>query len=205
MNACETETVRMRPGAPDYAEWIERAGKMLRDGGLVAFPTETVYGLAANAERSDVLARLREVKGRPEGKPFSFIVCERSEVARRVGSVPPSASALMDAFWPGPLTLVLRGDDSGTVGFRMPDEQIALDLIRAAGVRLVAPSANSSGGPEPQTARDVARDLAGRIELILDGGRTRMGQPSTVVLLENDTCRVLRAGAIEEDRIREAM
>jgi len=169
---------------------------------LVAFPTETVYGLAANAERDDALAELRSVKGRPEAKPFAFIICERGEVEQRAGRVPLSARALMDAFWPGPLTIVLCGDDGETMGFRMPDHPIALDLIRAAGVRLVAPSANRSGGAEPKTGDDVMRELGGDIPLILDGGPVRLGRPSTVTLVSDDSCEVLRAGAIEEDKIR---
>jgi len=198
----KTQIERISPGDSGYARHIARAGDLLRGGQLVAFPTETVYGLAANAEREEVVKSLRAVKGRPEDKPFTFVICEREEVGRRVERVPRPARVLMDAFWPGPLTIVLRGGDGGTIGFRMPDHRIALDLIRAAGVRLVAPSANRSGGAEPKTAEDVERELEGRVPLILDGGPVRLGRPSTVVLVSDDSCEVLRAGAIEADRIR---
>ncbi|MEW6358083.1 MAG: L-threonylcarbamoyladenylate synthase [Planctomycetota bacterium] len=201
MGKCKTQILRVDPDGPDYAGHITRAGRLLREGRLVAFPTETVYGLAANAEREDALAALRAVKGRPEGKPFTFIICEQEEVERRVGHVPPSVRALMGAFWPGPLTIVLPAGEA-MIGFRMPDHRAALDLIRAAGVRLVAPSANRSGGAEPGTAEDVMRELGGAIPLILDGGHVRLGRPSTVVRVSEDSCEVLRAGAIEEEEIR---
>jgi L-threonylcarbamoyladenylate synthase len=164
-----------------------------------------VYGLAANADRADALARLGEVKGRPKGKPFTFIIHEPEEVYRRVEQVPSSARALMSAFWPGPLTLVLMGEGDATVGFRMPDHEIALDLIEAAAVRLVAPSANVSGTAEPRTASDVERGLGGKIPLILDGGQTQQGIASTVVCVTEDTMDVLRAGAIEEEIIRQVI
>ena len=200
-----TQIVEVSPQSASYDKLIAHAGELLREGHLVAFPTETVYGLAANAERPDAIERLREAKGRQEDKPFAFIVCEREEVERYVKDVPSTAHALMGAFWPGPLTLVLRAGDGKTIGFRMPDDRIALDLIRAAKVRLVAPSANISGSAEPRTAEEVERQLGGKVELTLDGGPTRIGIPSTVVLVEGSSYKILRAGAISEDRIREVV
>lgn len=199
------QILRINRQGLDYRRHIARAAEALREGELVAFPTETVYGLAANADRPDALERLQEAKGRPKGKPFTFLVAEATEVERQVGKPPPAARALMGAFWPGPLTLVLRGKGEETVGFRVPDETIALDLIRAAGVRLVAPSANRSGSAEPQTAEDVERELGGRIALILDGGRVRLGVPSTVVFVDDRSHRVLRAGAIGTERIQQVL
>lgn len=185
---------------PDEAQ-IQRAAQRLRQGGLVAFPTETVYGLGALATDAQAVASVFTCKGRPSDNPLIVHISARREVAQVARHVPAAAQALMDAFWPGPLTLVLPrqphipdGVTAGldTVALRMPDHPVALRLIAAAGP-LVAPSANRSGGPSPTTAQHVRDDLGAAV-MVLDGGPCRIGLESTVVDVSQGELRVLRPG-----------
>ena len=190
--------IRVDPGQPD-PELIREAAGVLRRGGLVAFPTETVYGLAASLEDPQTIQELYQVKERPFEKQVTLHVAALEEVSRRSGVVTPLAAALMRRFWPGPLTLVLARVEGGTLGFRMPNHPVALALLREAGVPVVAPSANRSGNPPPRTAEEVLRDLADRIDLVLDAGPTPVGVESTVLDLSADPPRLLRPGALEKE------
>jgi len=185
---------------------IGRAAGVLRDGGLVAFPTETVYGLGADATNDKAVARIFEAKGRPQFNPLISHV-SGIEMAETLGEMGAMARDLADAFWPGPLTLVLpRKADCpvsllasaglDTVAVRMPDHEVAQALIRRAGRPLAAPSANPSGGVSPTTAGHVAGGLGGKLDMILDGGPCRVGIESTVVAVSGDTPRLLRPGTI---------
>lgn len=200
----EMRIVTVTPTAPEAAA-IEEAAAVLRRGGLVAFPTETVYGLGANALDPQAVARIFLAKGRPSFNPL--IVHVRDEAAARalVREWPPQASSLAARFWPGPVTLVLHkraivpdivtaGIDS--VALRVPSHPVALALLRASGVPLAAPSANRSTALSPTTAKHVERSLGDRVDLILDGGPTEVGIESTVIDLRAETPVVLRPGII---------
>lgn len=185
------------------------SGSIIRAGGLVAFPTETVYGLGANGLDEAAAGRIFEAKGRPADNPLILHVAKKSDVKDLWIRVPEDARLLMDAFWPGPLTLVFNRSSlvpdavaAGlpTVALRMPDHKTALALIRAAGVPIAAPSANLSGRPSPTTAAHVKADLDGRIDVILDGGPCRIGLESTVLSL----CKppvILRPGGITREML----
>ena len=182
---------------------------IVRTGGLVAFPTETVYGLGANGLDGAAVDRIFEAKGRPNDNPLILHVAEKADAFRLWASEPPFARVLMDTFWPGPLTLiyyrshivpneVTAGLD--TVAVRMPDNEAARALIAASGVPIAAPSANLSGKPSPTTAEHVLQDMDGRIPLILDGGPCRYGVESTVLSLVG-TPTILRPGAVTKEML----
>jgi len=196
--------------APDADPAVAEAAAMLRDGGLVAFPTETVYGLGGDARSEAAVERILAVKGRPADNPLIVHVAEAADLGLVTDHAGPLALALAAAFWPGPLTLVLPARPElrraacrglATVGVRMPDHPVALALLRSAGIPVAAPSANLSGGPSPTRAADVARDLGGSIPLILDGGPCRIGLESTVLDLCGDEPAILRPGAIGAEAI----
>lgn len=176
---------------------LAEAAQILRDGGLVAFPTETVYGLGADATNPDAIARLNRVKGRPPEKPYSVHVHDAAQVAAYVETVPPKAARLMQRFWPGPLTIVLPARDGRTVGFRLPDHPIARAFLAAAQVPVVAPSANHAGDAPPTDAAEVLAALpGGEVDCVLDGGPTPLGKESTVVEVIGDEVIIRREGAL---------
>lgn len=190
---------------------IERAAATLRDGGLVAIPTETVYGLAANALDAAAVASIFAAKGRPSSDPL-IVHIDGLEMAAEVveGPLPTSAAVLAEAFWPGPLTLVLPrratvpatvSSGLATVGVRCPAHPVAAAIITAAGTPLAAPSANRFGRISPTRAEHVAAELGDRIDLIVDGGPCEAGVESTVVSFDGDTAIVLRHGAIPLEAI----
>lgn len=189
---------------------IAEAAAVIRRGGLVAFPTETVYGLGAEACNPLAVARVFEVKQRPRMDPIIVHVAD-PESAHRYGQFPATiAQTLMERFWPGPLTLVVPRTDLvppivtaglDSVAIRMPAHPIALDLIRAAGCALAAPSANLFGSVSPTEAAHVASQLSDRIDLILDGGRCPVGVESTVLSLIDDPPRILRAGGVTQEAL----
>ena len=190
------------PSAPD-PDTLDQAAAVLRSGGLVAFPTETVYGLGAYG--ADASARLARAKGRDEGKPFQVLVAD-AKAAQAAGVFNRTACALAERFWPGPLTLVVPrldalAGEADTIGLRVPDHAIALGLIERLGGALVATSANRPGALAARTAEAVLAALGQRVELILDGGPVAAGRPSTVVALSGDGLTILREGAIARDRI----
>ncbi|MEK3718021.1 L-threonylcarbamoyladenylate synthase [Paenibacillus sp. FSL R7-0333] len=191
---------------------ISEAATLLRSGETVAFPTETVYGLGADARNTAAVEAVFAAKGRPSDNPLIVHIARREDLGRLVTEVHPVAEALIDAFWPGPLTLVLpvrpgvlsplvtAGLD--TVGVRMPDHPVALALLRAADCPVAAPSANRSGRPSPTLAAHVLEDLAGYIGGVLDGGAAGVGLESTVVQVQPDgTVAVLRPGGITAEQL----
>ncbi len=211
--AITTRIVAIDPLAPDDAI-LEEAADILRSGGLVAFPTETVYGLGAVATDPSAVARIFEAKGRPSYNPLIVHADGPERVSPCVADWPSSAQRLAAQFWPGPLTLVLPRSDKipdlvtagqQTVAIRVPESLIARTLIARLGLPIAAPSANRSNGISPTLARHVAKDLDGRIELILDGGPTALGLESTVLDLTTPTPQLLRPGAITIDQIRNAL
>ena len=188
---------------------IEKAARILADGGLVAFPTETVYGLGADATSAEAVARIFAAKGRPADHPLIVHIAHRDDLERFGADVSPDAAKLADAFWPGPLTVIVgRGPEivpettggRDTVGLRMPDHPVALELLRTFGTvgsgAVAAPSANRFGGVSPTTAAHVAADLGNRVDVVLDGGPSRVGVESTIVELTGPEPLLLRPGGI---------
>ena len=189
---------------------MARAGKILKSGGLVAFPTETVYGLGANALDEQAAAKIYTAKGRPSDNPLIVHIAEAGDLEGIVETVPEEARLLAEAFWPGPLTMIFRknqrvpyGTTGGldTVAVRMPDHEISRELIRCAGGYIAAPSANTSGRPSPTTAAHVAEDLNGRIDMIIDGGSVGIGLESTIVDLSEEKPVILRPGYISREML----
>ena len=181
--------------APDPAV-LREAAAVLKGGGLVAFPTETVYGLGADATTPRAIERLNAVKGRPPEKPYSLHIYTAEQVQAYVKAVPPAAQRLMARCWPGPLTLVLPADGGGTVGFRLPSHPVALAFLRACGVPVAAPSANRSGAPPPTDAAEVVAALDGDVDCVLDAGPTQLGRESTVAEIVGDRVEIRREGAL---------
>jgi L-threonylcarbamoyladenylate synthase len=176
----------------------------LRRGELALFPTETVYGVGADAAHPAAVARLAAAKGRPDGKPFQWLVSDADAARRGSTGWDDRAARLARAFWPGPLTLVLPAGD-GTVGWRVPAHDWLLGLLRALGGPIVASSANPAGLPPPKTCAEAVRLLGGSASLAVDGGTIAEGSPSTVAELTRDGLRVLRPGAISEEALRAAI
>jgi len=195
-------------------EELKRAGAVIRAGGLVAFPTETVYGLGGNALDAEASRRIYAAKGRPSDNPLIVHIADFSQVYKLAKEVPETAKILADTFWPGPLTMILKKAASvplattgglQTVALRMPNHPAALGLIEQAGVPIAAPSANRSGRPSPTTAAHVFEDLNGKIPMILDGGEVEIGVESTIVDLTGEVPMVLRPGYISREMLGKAI
>jgi L-threonylcarbamoyladenylate synthase len=189
---------------------IERAARVLREGGLVAFPTETVYGLGADATNAAAVAKIFAAKGRPPTNPLIVHVADASAARRYAIDWPPAASHLADRFWPGPLTLVLRKSPDvvpavsaglGTVGLRVPDHPLALQLLKQFDGPVAAPSANRSNRVSPTTARHVRDELGDSVDVILDGGPCAVGIESTVLDLTTPRPAILRPGGVSREQI----
>lgn len=189
---------------------IAEAGKMIAEGKLVAFPTETVYGLGANALNEEAVRNIYLAKGRPSDNPLIVHIAEKEDIVPLVKEVTPKAKALIDAFFPAPLTIILNKSDkvgkvvSGgldTVAVRMPKNEIARKLIKASGCPIAAPSANTSGLPSPTRVKYVIDDMMGKIDGIIDGGDCEFGVESTVITLATDVPTLLRPGAITKEMI----
>ena len=189
---------------------IQKAGAIIRSGGLVAFPTETVYGLGANALDERAVKSIYAAKGRPSDNPLIVHVAEKGDIAPLVKEVTPQAKALIDAFFPAPLTIILEKSDIipdvtsgglGTVAIRMPQNETARAVIKASGVPVAAPSANTSGLPSPTRAKYVIDDMLGKIDAIIDGGDCEVGVESTVITLAADVPTILRPGAITKEML----
>ena len=200
----KTTVFKVDPEKPD-AKAIAAAAKAVRKGGLVAFPTETVYGLAASLLNKRALDRLYEVKKRFRGKPFTVHIADVKTIRDMGCAIPKKARAAMKRFWPGPLTIVLKAKDGRKIGFRMPANKVALEFIRASEVPVVAPSANISGRTPPKDAKSVLKDLDGTIDMLIDSGPTEVGVESTVVDLTVDPPVILREGAIKRAKFMRAI
>ncbi len=207
------EIIKMKPGHPD-AGAVERAGQILKDGGLVAFPTETVYGLGGNALDPSASMKIYAAKGRPSDNPLIVHIADLDKIGAITEEFPEKARLLAEKFWPGPLTMILKKsplvpyETTGgldTVAVRFPSDLTAQALIRAAGGYVAAPSANASGRPSPTTAAHVAEDLGERIDMILDGGQVVIGLESTIVDFTEDVPVVLRPGFISLEMLREVL
>ena len=193
---------------------IEEAAQILKAGGLVAFPTETVYGLGGNGLDKEAARKIYAAKGRPSDNPLILHVSKMEEVYPLVESVPEKAKRLMESFWPGPLTLILKKskivplESTGgldTVAIRCPDNALTLELIERAGLPVAGPSANLSGSPSPTEASHVYHDLSGRIEGILDDGAVGIGVESTILDMSTDRPTLLRPGAITSEDLTEVL
>lgn len=208
-----TKIVKMKEGHIDET-LIREAGEILKAGGLVAFPTETVYGLGGDALNPLSSKKIYAAKGRPSDNPLIVHIAELRALEAIVREIPENARKLAEKFWPGPLTMVLYKSDQvpyettgglDTVAIRMPRNRIARELIRAAGGYVAAPSANRSGRPSPTLARYVAQDLEGRVEMIIDGGDVEIGLESTIVDLTLDKPMVLRPGYVTRQDLQEVL
>ena len=209
----QTLVLKVNSQKPDI-EKVRAAAKIIREGGLVAFPTETVYGLGADALNSTAVLALFEAKKRPLDNPPIVHVENVSDVYRLAKQVSPKAERLMKEFWPGPLTLVFKRSETvpevtvaglDTIAIRMPQHKVALALIRESNRPIAAPSANLAGRPSPTSAKHVFDDLNGRIDAILDGGPTRIGVESTVLDLSVDPPQVLRPGGTTLETLRKVV
>ena len=196
-------------------EDLAQAAHLLRMGEPVAFPTDTVYGLGANAQNEAAVQKIYNAKGRPSDKPLILLIHDKAQLAQFACHISDTAQTLMDAFWPGPLTLIfplLEGTVSAavtrgktTIGVRMPNHAVALALLELANVPIAAPSANLSGNPSPTTAAQVAADLDGRIAAIVTGSICNIGEASTIVDVCGDIPVILRQGAISAMQLEEVL
>ena len=207
------ETKILKINSP-YDENIKAVGDILRNGGLAAIPTETVYGLAGNALDGSCAEKIFKAKGRPSDNPLIVHISNLSQWEPLVTDIPETAKALAEAFWPGPLTIILPKSDlipkevSGgldTVAVRMPENEIARAIIESAGVPLAAPSANLSGKPSPTSASHVIDDMTGRIDAIVDSGDCNVGVESTVLTLATNPPRLLRPGQVTPEMLTEVL
>lgn len=195
-------------------ELIQEGAKIIQEGGLVAFPTETVYGLGANGLSEEAVGKIFAAKGRPQDNPLILHVHSIEGVNELVEEVPEVARLAMEKFWPGPLTILFKRSNKvpdiitaglDTVAIRMPENPIALKLIQLANRPIAGPSANLSGRPSPTSAAHVAEDLMGKIDMIIDGGTTGIGLESTVLDLSGGTPMILRPGKVTLEDLREIM
>lgn len=200
------KTIIEKPSKESY----EKAGQILKDGGIVAFPTDTVYGLGAIYKDKDAVSKIFEAKGRDEKKPLSILISDISEVELLADEISPKAHKLMRRYWPGALTLVFKKKEGipdnvtagkDTIGIRMPSSDVARNIIKAAGMPLATPSANTSGKRSSVTAKDVEEDLDGKIDMLIDGGACDIGIASTVVDVTKEPFEILREGVITKEMI----
>ena len=199
---------------PEAMEIIQTAAKILQEGGLVAFPTETVYGLGGNGLDNSACEKIYIAKGRPSDNPLILHISEFEELNPIVREISPAAKKLMDAFWPGPLTMVFPKSDIvpekatgglDTVAVRFPNHPVARAIIKASGLPIAAPSANSSGKPSPTRASHVEFDLNGKIDMIVDGGAAEWGLESTIVDVSGEVPMILRPGAVTKEMMEEVV
>lgn len=209
----DTIIEKVDPGNIDV-DVMEQAGKLIAEGELVAFPTETVYGLGGDALDPDASRKIYAAKGRPSDNPLIVHIAEFDDMKRVAREVPEQARKLADAFWPGPLTMIVWKSDAvpeattggmQTVAVRMPNHPVALELIRRSGCLIAAPSANTSGRPSPTEAQHVAEDLSGKIAMILDGGPVGIGIESTIIDLTEEKPMILRPGYITPEMLSEVL
>lgn len=209
----ETKLVRIDSEHIDEKK-IKEAGRIIQEGGLVAFPTETVYGLGGDALQAESSKKIYAAKGRPSDNPLIVHIAEFAALEKIVSEVPEEARLLADAFWPGPLTIILKKNERvpyettggmDTVAVRMPSHPVALAFIRESGGYVAGPSANTSGKPSPTLAEHVVLDLDGKIPMILDGGEVGIGIESSIVDLTGDVPMILRPGYITREMMQEVI
>lgn len=209
----KTEILSIEQHNIDESE-MKRAGELIAKGELVAFPTETVYGLGGDALDPEAAKKIYAAKGRPSDNPLIVHIADFSDIYRVGKNIPPQAKLLADAFWPGPLTIIVEKSDEvpeattggmNTVAVRMPNHPVALSLIRNSGCLIAAPSANTSGRPSPSEAAHVAEDLSGKIPMIIDGGSVSIGIESTIIDLTEQVPMVLRPGYITPEMLSEVL
>ena len=202
------QTVIIDPAAPEKA--FALCGETIRKGGVIAYPTDTVYGLGADPRNSEAIRRIFAIKGRESDQPILLLLSDARQVADWAESVSPAAERLMARFWPGPLTLVFPARPNvlpqltagtGTIGLRVPCSVITQGLLNAVGGALTGTSANRSGGPDPKNTAEVLRELGDRVDLILNGGASIGTVPSTVVDVAAGPPRIIRRGAISEVKL----
>jgi tRNA threonylcarbamoyl adenosine modification protein (Sua5/YciO/YrdC/YwlC family) len=199
----KTEIIQIHPEYPDIRK-IAYCAKIIRQGGLVVFPTDTVYGIAADYSNPQAMKRLREVKHREENKPFSVLVSQKGLISNYTSSSDTLLYKLIDKFWPGPLTIVVpaRGGEK-TIGLRMPDNLIALKLVQESQCTVAAPSANFSGSQPPSSLEEALKDLDGLVDVAIDGGKADLGKSSTVIDLCQPRPAVLREGVITQKHLED--
>ena len=204
----QTEVINIEA---EYDRALSKSARLIKDGQVVAIPTETVYGLAANALDEEAVQKIYIAKGRPSDNPLIVHISDISELSPLVSEIPEKVKIMAEKFWPGPLTMIMKKSDvipsvtSGgldTVAVRMPESEYARAIIKACGVPLAAPSANLSGSPSPTNAKYVFDDMNGRIPLIIDGGKSKIGVESTVITFATDIPTVLRPGGVTVEEIR---
>lgn len=209
----QTKILKINPKNPKSSQ-IRQAAKIIRSGKLVAFPTETVYGIGANALDPYAVKRIFVAKGRPSDNPLIVHISDIADLGILVDHIPESSFDVIDKFWPGPLTIVFKKSKIvpkivtgglDTVAIRMPKNKIANMLIAKSGTPIAAPSANIAGKPSPTTAKHVINDLSGRISMVLDGGPTKIGIESTVIDLSRNTPMLLRPGGITLEQLQKVL
>lgn len=218
LDAMDTVTVKIRRNAetftPEEDAALRRAGETIRRGGLVAFPTETVYGLGGDALNRESSRKIYAAKGRPSDNPLIVHICRFDDIREIVSELPQEAVRIADAFWPGPLTMILRKSDRvpdettgglNTVAVRFPSDRTAQKLIEYSGGYVAAPSANLSGRPSPTLAKYVEEDMKGRIEMIIDGGEVGIGLESTIVDITVNPPQILRPGYVTREMLEEIL
>lgn len=193
-------------------EVVNEAGAVIKRGGLVAFPTETVYGLGADGMDGEASVKIYEAKGRPSDNPLILHISDMDMLDQIVSEIPPKAKILMDNFWPGPMTLIFNKKEEvpykttgglDTVAVRFPSHKVAIEIIKAAGTPIAAPSANTSGRPSPTKATHVIEDMDGRVDMIVDGGDVGIGIESTIIDVTGDIPMILRPGYITKAMVEE--
>lgn len=217
-NRMNTVTVKIDRSKAEFTEAedaaLRRAGEVIRAGGLVAFPTETVYGLGGDALNRESSRKIYAAKGRPSDNPLIVHICRFEDIRQIVKEVPEEARRIAEAFWPGPLTMILPKSELvpkettgglDTVAVRFPSDKIAQKLIEYSGGYIAAPSANLSGRPSPTVAKYVAEDMDGRIEMIIDGGAVGIGLESTIIDLTVSPPQILRPGYVTEEMLRKVL
>lgn len=199
---------------PESKEALSKAAEIIKNGGLVAFPTETVYGLGGNALDKEASKKIYAAKGRPSDNPLIVHICSLIELTEIASEVTPEMKILAEKFWPGPMTMIVNSNGKvphettgglDTVAVRFPVHPVAMELIRRSGCMIAAPSANTSGRPSPTKASHVEEDLSGKIDMILDGGEVNIGLESTIVDMTVDEPTILRPGFITLEDIRETL
>jgi len=199
-----TKIVRVDPLKPDE-KLLKEAAEIIKSGGLVIIPTETVYGIAADSFNQKAIERLSEIKKRPKDKPFALAIDKIEEVGELASEVSVTAYKLIYKFWPGPLTIILKGINQPSVGLRMPDNQIALKVISEVGRAIALPSANLAGLPAPENFSSAIKDLNGLVDFAIDSGALKIGVESTIVDLTAKIPQIVRLGAISGEEINKVI